>query len=59
MIVQTTLEEILDKCDDWDTFCEEKGFSVWAVNEGGGDVDVTLTLEEALRYGLIEEKEDE
>ena len=51
--ISTTLSEVLDNCNDWDGFCDEFGWSVWAVNEGGGDIDVTLTAEEAKRYGLI------
>lgn len=56
MVISLTLAEILDKCNDWDFFCEEKGFSVWAVNEGGGDVEVSLTEEEAIKFGIIGRK---
>lgn len=59
MKIHTTLEEVLDKCNNWDLFCEEKGFSIWAVNEGCGDVSVTLTLDEAIRYGIIHPQENE
>ena len=52
MRVIVTLGEIASN-GDWDTFCQEKGYSVYAVNEGGGDIDVTLTQEEAIRYGLL------
>ena len=48
-----TLQEILQTCNDWDKFCEEKGFSVWAVNEGGGDIQVSLILDEAKHFGII------
>lgn len=52
--MRLTLSEILETCDDWDYFCDKKGFSVWAVNEGGGDVEVELSLEEARDFGIIE-----
>jgi hypothetical protein len=48
-----TLSEILSTCNDWDKFCDEKGFSVWAVNEGGGHVEVNLTIDEAEQFGII------
>ena len=50
-----TLSEILDLTDDWDNFCEKKGFCVWSVNEGGGDHEVELTKEEAIEFGIIRE----
>ncbi len=53
MIIILTLEEILDKCDDWDFFCEEEGWSVWAVNEGGGDISVSLSEDKAYKHGLL------
>lgn len=48
-----TLQEVLDTCPDWDAFCELKGFSVYAVNEGGGDVTVSLTTQEAHKLGIV------
>lgn len=53
MKIQLTLREVLDKCNDWDYFCEEEGWSVWAVNEGGGDCAVSLTEEQAKKYGIL------
>jgi len=53
MRIFMTLAEILDKCDDWDYFCEEEGWSVWTVNEGGGDVEVNLTEEQCYKYGIL------
>jgi len=53
MTINITLQEILSRCADWDFFCEKKGYSVWAVNEGGGDVDLTLTEDEAIEFGII------
>ena len=58
MKIVTTLEEVLDKCNDWDLFCEEQGWSEWAVNEGGGDVQVTLTEDEAIKYGVLRNEKD-
>ena len=47
-----TLEEVLHTCDDWQKFCQEKGFCEWVVNEGGGHIEVGLTEEEAHYYGI-------
>lgn len=53
MKIQTTLEEILHKCNDWEQFCSDEGWSEWAVNEGGGDIAVSLDEEKAKKYGII------
>lgn len=53
MVIHLTLAEVLNKCNDWDVFCEEEGWSVWAVNEGGGDISVCLTEEKCRKYGII------
>jgi len=59
MIIVVTLSEVLDKCDDWELFCKEKGWSEYAVNEGGGDIRVRLTKHECHKYGLIKPYEME
>lgn len=51
--MRMTLAEVLKTCTDWDRFCDEKGLSVYAVNEGGGHVEVELTLAEASQYGIL------
>ncbi len=28
-------------------------WSEWAVNEGGGDIEVSLTEEDAIKYGVL------
>lgn len=48
-----TLEEILDTTNNWEMFCEMKGFSEYAVNEGGGDIKVSLTTQEAHKLGIV------
>ena len=48
-----SLDEILDTCDDWQKFCDKYGWSEWAVNEGGGDVEQELSLDEAREFGII------
>lgn len=53
MTITLTLGEILDRCNDWDFFCEEEGWSVWAVNEGGSDVSVNLSEQQCYKYGLL------
>jgi hypothetical protein len=53
MEITLDLSEILDRCNDWEEFCDEQGWSVWCVNEGGGDLEITMSEEEAIKYGLI------
>ena len=48
-----TLGEVLLTCTNWVKFCNEKGFSVWAVNEGGEDIQVALTIDEAREFGIL------
>jgi len=51
--MRMNLQEIMDTCKDWDEFCEMKGYSVYSVNEGGGDVEVELTTQEAHKLGIV------
>lgn len=51
--MRMNLQEIMDTCNDWDKFCDKKGFSIWAVNEGGGHCEVKLTIQEAKQFGII------
>lgn len=53
--VTFTLREILNKCYDWDEFCEEFGWSVWAVDEGDEEITQTMTIKEARYHGLLRE----
>jgi len=53
MKIHTTLEEILNRCNNWDDFCEDKGYDNYAVNEGAGHIQVSLTESEAKKYGII------
>ena len=53
MTICVKLKEVLANCNDWLLFCKEKGWAEWVVNEGGGDIEVTLSEEDAKRYGLI------
>lgn len=48
-----TLEEILHTSSSWEKFCELHGYSEWAVNEGGGDVQVSLTENQAHHLGIV------
>ena len=48
-----TLQEVMDTCPDWVMFCELKGIDEYAVNEGVGDVQVTLTTQEAHNLGIV------
>lgn len=55
MKIIVTLEEVLDKCYDWQKFCDAYGYSVNAVTEGGGDIEVDMSLEDARLFGIIRE----
>ena len=57
MKIHATLREILHNCNDWDAFCKDKGWSEYAVAEGGGDIEVELTFLEAAKYGIIPNEE--
>ena len=57
MHISIKLSEVLDRCDDWLKFCEDYGWSEWVVNEGGGDITINLSFEEAEKYGIIKGRE--
>lgn len=48
-----TLQEVMDCCSSWERFCRLHGVSEWAVNEGGGDVKVSLTTHQAHHLGIV------
>ena len=48
-----TLQEIMDTCPDWAKFCRLHGVSEWAVNEGGGHVQVSLSVHQAHHLGIV------
>lgn len=54
MRIILTASEILDR-GAWDTFCEDRGISVWAMNEGQMDSDeeFSFTEAEARKYGFL------
>lgn len=47
-----TYQEIMD-CGAWDNFCRLHGVSEWAINEGGGDCGVKLTIDQAHHLGIV------
>lgn len=56
MEITLTLSEALHRCpqaDDWEKLCKITGMGVWTVNEGGGDIEIILTLEQAQEVGII------
>ena len=56
--IHTTLDEVISKVNDPIAFCEELGFDPIAVKERGGyGVDVTLTIKQARRWGLLDEED--
>lgn len=48
-----TLQEVMDVCPDWQKFCDLRGINPYAVNEGGGDVQVSMTVQEAHKLGIV------
>lgn len=52
-----TLKEVMDICPDWNRFCRLHGVSEWAVNEGGGDTQISLSTDQAHYLGIVK-KED-
>lgn len=53
MKILITLGEVLRRCNGWEEFCQQKGYSVWCVNEGADKHEIKLTEEEAKTYGII------
>lgn len=52
-LVKVSLGHVLRNGRNWLEFCNEFGYSEWAVNEGGEGVKVTLPLERAKYYGVV------
>jgi len=57
MTITMTLREVLKRCNDWDDFCKEEGWSIWVINEGGGDIKTTLSEEKCYKYGILKKSE--
>lgn len=38
----------------FEEFCEDFGYSTWVVNEGGGHIEIHMTILEAKKYGIIQ-----
>ena len=59
MTITMTLGEILNSLSgcDWEFFCREEGWNEYCCNEGGDHIDVTLTKDKAVKYGLLKELE--
>lgn len=53
-----TLQEIMDTCPDWEKFCRIHGYNEYAVNEGGGDIQVHLTIQQAHELGIVKIKNE-
>ena len=51
--MRMTLKEIIDTCQNWEAFCDMKGYDYSAVNEGGGHIEVELTTKEAHDLGIV------
>lgn len=44
-MIRLTLQDA-SEIFDWDKFCEKRGWSLYARNEGGGNVEDSLSVEE-------------
>lgn len=46
---------LLDKCSDWDKFCEETGLNPWLLNEGIADSEDTHHVKIGIlrKYGIL------
>ena len=55
MNINITIGELFKEVDalEWERFCEDFGYSVWVVNEGGENIQISLTKEQAKKYGVI------
>ena len=53
MKIITTYSELLNRCNYWLKVCHELGIDEYICNEGGGHIEVTLTEEQAIHFGLI------
>ncbi len=54
-MVTLSLSEILHRlgCPKWEEWCRSTGRSVWACSEGGGDIRVSMPIDEAEEWGII------
>jgi len=53
MKILITLSEAMNRCDDWAVFCEEEGWSLYTVTEGGADIEIKLSEKKAYKYGIL------
>ncbi len=60
MKIIVTLGEILHAplLGSWEIFCDKKGWGYWCINEGLAESseEVTISLEDAQEYGLVQRK---
>lgn len=54
MKITITLSEVMEFCYDWEEFCRDMGWSVYACAEGGEGVTISLTKEQAIKHGILE-----
>lgn len=54
MKITITLSEVLDKCNNWNTFCNNEWYCERVVNEWWWDVEIDLSVEKAKKYWLIQ-----
>ena len=53
MTINITLSEANQKIANWGEFCQELGLDYWCCNEGFGNSYITLTEEQAKKFGLL------
>ncbi len=53
MEIIVTLEEVQEKCENWTTFCEDEGWEPRCIEQGYGDLEITLTKQACFKYGIL------
>ena len=56
MKITVTLKEASDRCNDWNDFCSDFGIGYYALNEGYGHTEVSMTEQQALKHGIIKQE---
>lgn len=53
--MRLTIDEIMTITTSmkFEEFCKDFGYDVWVVSEGGGHIEINMTILEAKKYGVI------
>ena len=53
MKLLVTLGYISNHCKDWGVFCEDTGFDYYCLSYGGHDDEISISIEQAIKWGLL------